>query len=147
MIEDVAVDDKLADVAVIFCTDHDLVVGSHKNGVFEGVPHPAVLVLEANAVGRNQAFSVRTENALAPVFDVHDLEGIYVNMEDVRCSPCGEDPIIGGSHLAGKVDAFRIVNLVIDIEAKRGPRSKGRVGLAEPWAVGRKWLGKWQKIR
>lgn len=50
VVEDMAVDNKLADIAVIGGARIDLVVVLHKDRVLERMPHAAVLVLEARAI-------------------------------------------------------------------------------------------------
>jgi|GraSoi2013_100cm_1033763.scaffolds.fasta_scaffold66502_3 hypothetical protein len=65
MVQDVTVHDIFTDIAIVGRPDVDLVVVLDENGVLERVPHIAVLVLEAFAVRRHEAFAARPEDALA----------------------------------------------------------------------------------
>ncbi|MNF41353.1 hypothetical protein D3C84_223770 [compost metagenome] len=121
VVEDVAVDDELADVTVVVRAHQHLVIVLHEEGVLELVPHPAVLVLQAQFVGRNQALAIGTFGFLAGfgVEHVHHLERVDVNVKDMRFALRAQHPVVGGVDLASEVDAVGVIGLVVDEKAER----------------------------
>ncbi|MNL37672.1 hypothetical protein D3C87_1598310 [compost metagenome] len=124
MVEDVAGDDELADVTVVVRAHQHLVIVLHEEGVLELVPHPAVLVLQAQFVGRNQALAIGAEDTFGflagfGVEHVHHLERVDVNVKDVGFALRAQHPVVGGVDLASEVDAVGVIGLVVDEKAER----------------------------
>ena len=91
MIQNVAVDDKFTDVAVVGGSDKNVVVVLDKDGVSERMPHSAVLVCKSlRVLGQILlAAPIRIEDrylcsAREDLLHIHHLERIHMNMKDVR---------------------------------------------------------------
>src|SRR5262245_43034401 len=113
MIEDVAMEDKVADVASIACANHDLIAaGLDEYRVLPDAFQVRVLRV-ASLAGAADVGPRRIE-------DLHDLERIDVNVEWVPHRGAGQRPLVDSTQGQSVIDTGRKIRLGADDECRAG---------------------------